>query len=223
LAALALDPASTAEDRVALLSRAQDPLGGMPKEALAAFVRILGSRAAGSQAALKRELGEAKKLEGPARDRLVQLVEEGASDLLPVALAGLGHIGRPQDARRVAAGLEHPAAAVREAAAAGLARMGKAGEGGILWALGSSSAPLRALGALAAAQSYDLEMFRLLGRGLEDPDASVRQTAMAALVAAQPHLHPARKEFAPRLERLAAQDPSPEARATAAFLAGSLR
>lgn len=223
LAALALDPGATGGDRLELLAAAPDPFNPLPPAALNAFAKIWGRRPAACRQALERELKDAKRLEARARDRLVEAAGDGSPELLPVALASLGQLGWAKDAERLLAALSAEDAATREAAAAGLARMGGAGGKAVLAALESSTEPVRAMGVVAAAQSSDVEVFRLLSRGLADAEEAVRLAAIAGLFAAQIPNHHLRKEFVPALERLAAQDPSLPARNGAAYAAAAFR
>ena len=220
---LALDPAWSGRDRVELLRRSPTLFDPVPADVLHAWAAALGRHPRECLAALRRELGDAKRLREKARRALAQAAEDPSPDLLPVALAGLGQIGEVQDAPRLAAALEHPSALVREAAAAGLARLGPAGRTAIERALAAPPASVRGMGALAAAQSWDADVVRLVGWALDDRDEDVRGTAVSALYSIPFPLLPVRKEFVPRLARLAAEDPSPSVRATAALAFGSFR
>lgn len=214
LAVLAL-AGGTAGDRVNLLLRAPDAFSPVPAETLNAYAAALGSDPKSCVAALTKELKDVKRLEAKAADRLAQAVDEASPDLLPVALAALGMIGRAKDAERLGKSLSGDTAFVREAAAIGLARLGRAALPALQAALRSPEAGVRRMAIVAAAQSTDPDVFRLVARGFEDPDESVRLTAVSAPSAAQAPLHKYRAEFAPALERLAAADPSPSVRASA--------
>lgn len=222
-AALALDAASTAGERLELATQFADAFGPVSAGALNALASIWGRRAAGCRSALERELKSAKHLEPKAHERVVEASLDPSVDILPIALIALGQLGRPKDAPRLVEALDHHAALVREAAASGLGRLGKGGKGALSAALSSSTASVRAMAVVAAAGSTDADAFRLLARGLADPDEAVRLTAVAAPFAAQVPMTSRRKEFVGELERLAASDPSAEVRNAAAFAAASFR
>ena len=217
LAALALSPDYDAADRLAIVDKTPNPFDPVGPDALQAFARVLGSRPKSCRKALERELKDLRRLEAKARERLVEAADDAEPDLLPVALASLGQLGGVRDAARLARALGDEAAAVAEAAAVGLARMGAAAGPAVSGALADRSPAMRQMGAAAAAQSSDASVFRLLHRALNDADENVRRTAVAGLFAAQAPLRPLRKEFFPDLERLAASDPSPGLRAAAAY------
>ncbi|MBI5200471.1 MAG: hypothetical protein HY925_02695 [Elusimicrobia bacterium] len=223
LGALALDPASTANERLELLAKVSDPFGPVSAEALNTFASIWGRRPAACKAALERELKSAKTLEPKVRERILEGVQEGSQDILPVALIALGQLGRAKDAHTIASELEHHSALVREAAASALGRLGKGGESEIAAALSSSTAPVRAMAVLAAAGSTDPDVFHLLSRGFDDADEGVRLTAVTAPFAAQVPLTKYRKDFVTALDVVSATDVSPAVRSSASNSANSFR
>lgn len=222
-AALALDPKSGAGDRLELLTKVPDVFNPVNADGLNAFAAIWGRRPEDCRRALERELKESGAAEAKARERVLEAAKDPSPDLLPVALTALGQLGRAKDAAVIRAGLVHDSAIVREAAAMALGRLGKAGGDAIRAELSSSTAAVRALAVIAAAQSSDPDVFRLLARGFSDPDDSVRRAAIAAPFAAQVPTTRLRKEFVAELERLASSDSSLEIRNAAAHAAAAFR
>lgn len=222
-AVLALDPALSARDRLALIAAGGSPFDPVQAGTLRVFAQTLRRGAQAYSRALDRELASARGLLPAARAALRKALWERDADARAAAFAALGQVGEAEDAARLGAGLRDAAAVVRDAAAAGLGRLGAAGRPEILTRLADASPAVRRLAVLAAAQSADGGVADLLRRGFSDPDAGVRTAAAAALSAVQgPMAAAARKAAAPELARLAAGDPSPSVRATAARQLGRL-
>ncbi|MEK7746563.1 MAG: HEAT repeat domain-containing protein, partial [Elusimicrobiota bacterium] len=129
-------------------------------------------------------------------------------------LAGLGGIGRAEDAPVLAAYLEASSALLREVAAAALGRMGDAARGEIRKALRSRLPRTRALACIAAARSGEPSALLELKAAFRDKDEEVRRTALAALLAVQPPLRAERKAFKEEVTRLLS-DQSPSVRLAA--------
>lgn len=220
LAVLALMDASP-EERLRVAHSAPDPAGPVPPGTLHAFAGEIGRRPEACRGALRRELGDVERLGGRAARLLAEALAGSDDELSAVGAAALGGLGRAADARRIAARLG--GGPTREAAATGLAKLGSTARDAVARAMGSPDPGTRASACAAAAQSGDPGVLRLLARGLEDPDESVRLTAVAALSAVQAPLRGLLQELAPAVDGLAAGDPSPSVRHCAARAAATRR
>ena len=203
------------EQRLGILDSANvgDPL---PTQALRAFAAVLHGREGTFTSAIEAELKDSAALAVQARPAVLAALDDPDGDVRAAALAAVAQLGEAQDAGRLAAGLSDPAALPRESAAAALGRLGPGAKDAVLKSLADPSPRTRALAAIAAARSWDLGVFGCLSKALEDAEPAVRETAIAALSAAQEPMRPERVRFAAALERLAAQDSSASVRAAAA-------
>ncbi|MBI3297140.1 MAG: hypothetical protein HYZ75_03180 [Elusimicrobia bacterium] len=219
LQTLASDPDSSREDFIRVFRAAEGrvldrlPIG---HHAAREFAAVLAGRSRAACQALSKQGEEAEALVGPAAGAARRLLDDPEPEVVQAALTALAQLGRPEDAGLVAARLSDPSAMLREAAAGGLGRMGVAALSEIARALAAPEPALRALGALAAAQSSDPAGLALLDGAFKDAEAAVRGTAVAALFAVQDPLKPRRKDFGPALRLLAAEDPDPVVRSAAA-------
>jgi len=220
-AALALGGATPAELRARLLAAAGSPFDAVSADAVRVFIAALAAAPARA-AALAREEYEAARLAPRAAEDLRRAAEDPDDEVASAALQSLGFLGFDADAARLAAGLSADGAARRDAAASGLAQLGRAAAPALARALSATDARTRALAALAAAQSWDASVFNLLGRALEDADAGVRAAAVAGIGAEQNTMGSGLRRLRPALERLAGEDADPGVRAAAALAAARL-
>lgn len=217
LGALALDAYADPADVMTVYAAAPNPFDrfGPDSPPVKAFLGVLESRPAYAEA-LRAELDAASAAAPRVRLSLHALLKDKEPEVVHAALTALAQLGDASDAPRVAAFLKDGRALLREAAAAGLGRMGGAGRGAVAAALSARTARVRSLAALAAGQSSDPEALGLLERAFADRDPSVRATALRALNAVQAPLRSRRAAFKPALRGLAVGDPDPAVRALAA-------
>lgn len=215
-AALALQEPAAPATRRALLAEAKSPFDAVAPEAVRLFVAELSSSPAAS-AAIAAEVADCRALRLRARLALRRAVDDAEGEVAAAALVSLGGLGDPEDAAKLGEGLILGEAVRREAAALGLARLGIAARGVIQLALSDRATRRAALAALAAAQSWDAETLALLSYPLEDARAPVRAAAIAAMSAVPGPLRAQRAKFLPRLKEIAAGDPDPSLRGSAAL------
>lgn len=217
LGALALDAYADPADVMAVYAAAPDPYGrfGSDSPPVKAFLAVLEARPAYADA-LRAELDTASAAAPRVRLALHALLKDKEPEVVHAALTALAQFGEASDAPRVAAFLRDGRALLREAAAAGLGRMGAAARDAIAAALSARTSRERSLAALAAGQSSDPETLALLERAFADRDPGVRATALRALNAVQAPLRSRRAAFKPALRGLAVGDPDPAVRALAA-------
>lgn len=217
LGALSLDAYADPADVMSVYAAAPNPFDrfGPDSPPVKAFLSVLEARPAYAEA-LRAELDSASAAVPGVRKALHSLLEDKEPEVVQAALTALAQVGDALDAPRLAAFLNDGRALNREAAAAGLGRMGESGRDDISAALSSKVARVRSLAALAAGQSSDPAALTLLERAFADRDPFVRATAVRALNAVQAPLRARRASFKPTLERLAAGDKDPAVRALAA-------
>jgi HEAT repeat protein len=220
-AALALAGPVSAGERLDLLAKAGTPFDMVARAALDAYAAALSSSPARA-AAVAREASDSAALAARAAADLRAASVDPDDETAASALQALGGVGGKDAPATLAAALTVPSAARREAAASGLARLGPTGKSAIARALSDHDARVRALAALAAAQSWDKDVFALLSRALKDREASVRAAAVAGLGAAQATLAVEKKGFLPALHKIAARDPDNGVRASAALAAAAI-
>ncbi|MEK7390050.1 MAG: hypothetical protein AAB036_10165 [Elusimicrobiota bacterium] len=219
--ALALSAPASESERTALLAAAKSPFDAAAPEALNVYRVALASSPARVDA-LRREEADCARLLPRARSALRQAVSDADDEVASAALSGLGGLGDLEDAPLIAEALEAPSALRREAAAAALARLGPSGRAQIKRALTSSKALTRALGAAAAAQSWDEASYLLIATAFDDEQAFVRAAAVAALPSTPATLAAAKAGLLGRLRRLAASDPDLGVRVSAALAVADL-
>ncbi|MBI5242934.1 MAG: HEAT repeat domain-containing protein [Elusimicrobia bacterium] len=212
---LSLEEGMAPAERVSLLRATPRLLEPVGRETLQEFERILRARPAQYKDAIAAELRETSEGSGRALASLRKRLEDPDLDVVQAALAALSAAGEAEYAEALAQFLEHPKALLRETAAAGLGRMGKASEKVLKRALASPSPRTRALAAVGASQASDPGVFALLRRAFEDRNEEVRRTALAGLLAVQAPLRPERKRFIEDLRLLQEGDPSPSVRLAA--------
>ena len=213
-AALSLGGMS-ADERSALLRATPRPFEPVGSGAFDEFARILRARPDLHRAALRIELDETRSQEADVLAALRMKLDDPDVEVAQAALCALSAAGDAEDAGRLSRFLEHPKALLRETAAAALGRMGASAAETLRRALGSSSPRTRALAAVGVSQTSDAAVLPLLAFALKDPDAGVRRSALAGLLAVQAPMRPERKAFSGELLRLAVEDPSPSVRAAA--------
>lgn len=216
---LAIDPAAPREDFIRVFRAAEGsvldrlPPGHHAARELAA---VLAGRSRDACLLLSRQREAGTALVEGAAEAARRLLDDPELEVAQAGLTALAQMGRPEDAALVALRLSHPSALLREAAAGGLGRMGAAGLAEIRRALAAPEPALRAMGALAAAQSSDPEGLALLMGAFRDSEAAVRGTAVGGLFAVQEPLKGRRKDFIPSLKSLSSEDPDLEVRSAAA-------
>jgi hypothetical protein len=99
--------------------------------------------------------------------------------------------------------------------AAALGKMGAGAEAQLGSLLAGRDPRQRSLAVLAAAQSGDADLLRLVKVGLRDSRPEVRRCAVESLFAVQEPYKPRRREFLEELRHLEASDPNPGVRAAA--------
>jgi HEAT repeat protein len=214
---LALDAEMPAADRVRLFVKAGDPFDrlGSGSEASREFARALQERAAAYGPAIRKELEDCRSLEARGRRAFLRALRDPEPEVVQAGIISLGQLGREPDAGLVAGFLKSDRAFLREAAAAALGKMGAAAAGEIRRCLRAREPRVRALAALAAAQSGSADVLPLLREAFHDRDAEVRRTAVAGLFAVQDPWRPRRKDFLPQLRRLEQTDADPQVRSAA--------
>ncbi|MFA5140884.1 MAG: HEAT repeat domain-containing protein [Elusimicrobiota bacterium] len=216
-AMLAVDPGYPSSDAVELLLASGGNVfdrfsPGAP--ALNSFAELLYGRAGKYGPALAQELAAAQTMAPDARKAVLPLLRDPEPEVAQAALTALAQMGYPEDSPALAAFMDSPWALLREAAAAGLARMGLAAEPEIQGALKAAEPGKRALAVLAAAQSADRPVLELLRPAFRDSEPEVRRTAAASLFAFQAPFQDMRKEFFEELDDLS-KDPSEQVKAAA--------
>jgi len=212
---LALDAGTPAADRIRIFVKAGNPFDSLGPEASQEFVRALRQRATAYGPAIRKELEDSARLEARGRQAALSALRDPEPEVVQAGLIALGQMGREPDAGRVADFLRSDRALLREAAAAALGKMGSAAAGEIRRCLRAPEPRVRALAALAAAQSGSAEVLPLVREAFQDREADVRRTAVAGLFAVQGPWRPRRKDFLPQLRRLEATDADPRVRSTA--------
>lgn len=220
--ALALDAGLSGQDRMSFLVKAPGPFDPLGPEPLREFARIVAARGPSYREALAAEQKSAAALEGKVRSALSDALADSDAEVSAAAVIALGQLGRKEDAPRLAAFLEDDRALLRDAAAAALGKMGKAGAKELEKALASPKPRTRSWAALGFAQSSDAGVLSLLAKAFADADEGVRRSAVSALAAVQNPLKVESKKFAAAVSALAEKDPSPSVRAAAAALAPGL-
>ena len=218
LQVLSCDPGMPREALVSVFAAARGQvLDRLPPGHGAAreFAGVLSRREPDSCAAFSRVRAAAEALLPAAADSVRPLLLDKEPEVVQAAVTALAQMARPGDARALASLLAHPGAAVREASAAGLGRMGAAGTPLIKELLGADSAARRVFGVLAAAQSPDPDAVSAIAKALEDPDAAVRRAAVGGLFILQEPLRPRRAAFLEALRGMAAEDADAGVRAAA--------
>jgi HEAT repeat protein len=223
LAGLSLDAYADPDHLQAVFLAAADPFDRFGADAppVTAFLDALAARPAYADA-LRAELAAAEAARPGVRAALAVLLEDAEPEVVHGALTALAQLGDAEDAPRLARFLGDGRALLREAAAAGLGRMGAAARGTVVRALSARSVRERALAALAAAQSSDPRTLDLLETAFADRDPAVRGAAVRGLNAVQGPLRAGRARFKPALGRLAASDRDAGVRALAARALRSL-
>ncbi|MBI4676514.1 MAG: HEAT repeat domain-containing protein [Elusimicrobia bacterium] len=221
MAALSLAGPVASEERARLVDIFPGPNEPLPKETLNLFHDLLMPRSDRLEA-LRSELTQAARLEPEARKLLAKAVRDPDRDVAAAALVSLGALGDKDDSAVLAAFLDREDAKLREAASSGLARLGPAGRPAIEAALSSASDRARIAACKAAAQTWDPETLKLLGRCLDDPAAPVRCAGVSAMAAVQAVLQAEKRQFREALKKLADSDHSPSVRAAAAYAASQI-
>jgi HEAT repeat protein len=130
----------------------------------------------------------------------------------------LGQIGNGDDAERFLPLLDHTRAAVREAAAVALGRLGEPGvrmlEKGFL----STEKRTRALVLAAVPHATSKRAGALLLKGAHDPDPWVRRHALAALGSLPPVLEKERGRLVKNMKRILANDADASIQAAVSLL-----
>lgn len=213
---LALDPALSGADRLALLAHG-DPFDTAKAAVWREYVRVLRAKAPLYEAALRKELASAGALRARAREALRRALRDPDPDARAGALAALGGVGALEDAKPLGAALADRAAVARDAAGLGLARLGAAARAELTARLSDSSPEVRRAATIACAQSADADVVALARRSFADREESVRLAAIAALGAVQgPYYESARGAAVPELRRLAERTVDPSVSASAA-------
>jgi HEAT repeat protein len=217
LSVLALDAASPAEDRSGVFAKAGNPFDelGFGSEGSKEFIRVLRQRAAFYGPAIRTELEDCRRLEARGRQVVLRALADPEPEVAQAGIIALGQHGREPDASRIARFFKDDRALLREAAAAALGKMGAAASGEIRRCLRSREPRVRALAALAAAQSGSAGALSLLRAAFHDPDAEVRRTAVAGLSVVQDPWRPRLKDFLPQLRRLEEIDSDIQVRSAA--------
>jgi hypothetical protein len=219
--ALALAGAPTPQERIELLSKSGSPFDAVAADAINAYAVMVSSHPE-RKAAMAREEKETKALVERARADLRAAAADPDDEAASGALLGLGGLGFKADAPVLLAALSSPSGLRREAASVGLSRLGENGRSAIKSALSDLEPRTRALGALAAAQTWDVETFTLLKGALSDRAVLVRAAALSGLNANQAITAPAKIKLLPELTRLAKDDPDPGVRASATLAAAAI-
>jgi|CXWL01.1.fsa_nt_gi hypothetical protein len=219
-AALALSGPATESERLTLLAAARSPFDVASPDAVNAYARMAASSPA-RVAALRREEADCARLLSRARAALKSVLADSDDEVASAALSGLGGTGATEDAPLLSAALDAQDALRREAAAAGLSRMGPGARAEIARALASPSARTRALAAVAASQNWDEPTFLLIRKAFSDREASVRAAAVAALSSTPGTLTTAKAGLLEELRKLAS-DPDISVRMTAAVAVASI-
>ena len=221
---LALDAGAPAADRIKVFVKARNPFDRMDLESEAGkeFVRALRERAAAYGSAIRTELEDSSRLEARGRQAFLRSLRDPEPEVVQAGIIALGQLGREPDAGRVASFLDSDRALLREAAAAALGKMGSAASGEIRRRLRAFEPRVRALAALAAAQSGSADVLPLLKEAFQDPEAEVRRTAVDGLSAVQDPWRPRRKDFLPQLRSLEATDADLQVRWAAGRMAALL-
>ena len=219
--ALALSGPATEAERLTLLSAARSPFDVAAGESLSVYGAMVAAKPARLDA-LRREEADCVRLLPRARAALRAAVADADDEVGSAALSGLGALGSPEDAPILTAALDAPDALRREAAAAGLSRMGPGARAEIKRALASPSARTRSLAAVAASQNWDEPTYLLIRKAFTDREASVRAAAVAALGSTPGTLAKAKEGLLEELRTLATADPDLGVRMTAAVAVAAM-
>ncbi|MCB4756771.1 MAG: HEAT repeat domain-containing protein [Elusimicrobia bacterium] len=213
------------------LARSSFPLSGKDRvEFLAAgpedVTETIGEKGAehllklfkrGKKKALSRLRDDVRFLdekEPEVRKEFIGLLQSTRPAVLHAAITGLGQIAYPEDAPLLTPFLQHSTAAVREAAAVGLARMGPAGLQQFDVTMSAGPLLSRRLVMAALPQTTVKEARAVLSKGLKDPDAQVRLGAVTALKNLPDALIPYRKDLLEEAGRILSAETDPDVKLT---------
>jgi HEAT repeat protein len=188
---------------------------GSGSEAGREFIRALRERPAAYGAAIRKELEDCDRLEARGRRVFLRALRDSDPEVAQAGIIALGQLGREPDAGRVSGFLKSDRALLREAAASALGKMGAAAAGEVRRCLRAREPRVRALAALAAAQSGSADVLSLLSEAFQDREAEVRRAAVGGLFVVQDLWRPLRKDFLPQLRHLEATDADPRVRSAA--------
>lgn len=208
-AALALTGHLTVPYRVALLEKAGSPFDSVKPEALQLYAKLLRAFQADAVQALKNELSNADLRRRSARAALADAAHDAEPEVAAAALLSLARIGSAEDLPILRDALQAPTSLERDAAAYGLALLGKPAGSVIDNAFTSGSVSQAEQAVLAGAQSTDADvMLQTLKKGLADPRVEIRRMALASLSVVQTPLLPKRALLVVDLQRVSRSDPA---------------
>lgn len=196
LAILSMRP-ETREPAAAVAAAQSDWFSPMTEAAFHTFWQTASRHARALRPAIEAERASLASRRPHWRDTIFRALEDPDEEVRQAAILALGLRQDPDAAVRVAPFLEDPRALLREAAATALGKLGPHGREAIAQALRSPNPRTRQLSCVAAAQSWDPVVIRLLRAGLDDPEPSVRRTAQQAI----PQISPLIERERIRLQR----------------------
>ncbi|HVO33446.1 MAG TPA: HEAT repeat domain-containing protein, partial [Elusimicrobiota bacterium] len=218
-AILALDPDLRADDRLTVLRKSQSPVDPVSLDVLVQFAKVIARRHQVYARRISEELVWADKNRMGIRQNVEAMLRDPDPDVVQSAVTALGQIGDAEDAPLIAAFFNRNSARLREAAAAALAKMGEASRGVLEEKLRADEPSVRAMAALACAESTDDEALRKLIAAFRDSEESVRITALTGLCQTLAPAARLRERFDNELTQLMASDPSSSVR----LLAGHVK
>ncbi len=208
---MALDPEMTPEDRWSLVSQNPDPFAVMNSTMAATWTARLLQRKEVYQKTIQEELRDSSSTLRETRNALDPLLNDPDPDVVQAVLIALGQMGQAEDAVLLANFLSNDRALIREAAATGLSKLGKAALEPLRISLRSSSVSARMAAVHAAVQSRDPDVVALLFVGSKDPDEGVSLASIVALGQLDEELKPSKERLAEALRPLADGGSSPSA------------
>ena len=185
-------------DRAILLDAAPSDINSVLEAAGARkLLQALSERREAALRKVSSELEDSASAEPEVRKAFTRILSGAPprKEVIHAALAGLGHIGRPEDARLCARFLRHSSALVREEAAAALGRIGRPAFPELRKALRSPRPRDRMQAVLAADRTVAPELLGLIEAGLKDPNPQVRLESLAAVPQIQTPLSERRKRL----------------------------